>query len=74
MEHAVFISQATATRVANHLNAQRAMQATVRPAISRSQLLGYHVSLNGVNLTENEAYDNWTNAAPTKTPHLKEAS
>jgi hypothetical protein len=55
MEHAVFISQATAARIASHLNTQRTMQATVRPATSRSQLLGYHVSLNGVNLTENEA-------------------
>jgi hypothetical protein len=56
MDHAIYISQATAARVATHLNAQRAMQATVRPATSRSQLLGYHVSLNGVNITENEAH------------------
>lgn len=55
MENAVFISQATAARIAAHLNAQRSMQAAVWPATSRSQLIGYHVSLNGVNLTENEA-------------------
>ena len=55
MEHAIFISKATAARIAATLNQRRAMQATVRPAMSRSQLLGYHVSLNGVNLTENEA-------------------
>jgi len=54
MEHAIFISQATAAKLAASLNAQRAMQATVRPATRRSQLLGYHVSLNGVNVTENE--------------------
>ena len=55
MEHAIFINKATASRIAAYLNAQKAMRATVRPATSRSQLLGYHVSLNGVNITENES-------------------
>ena len=55
MEHAICINKATAACIAASLNQRRAMQATVRPAMSRSQLLGYHVSINGVNLTENEA-------------------
>ena len=54
MEHAVFINQSTAARIAATLNAIKRWSATVRPATSRSQLLGYHVCLNGVNLTENE--------------------
>ena len=54
MEHAIFINQATAARIAASFNAERKWSAAVRPATSRSQLLGYHVSLNGVNLTENE--------------------
>lgn len=55
MEHAIFIKKATAARIAATLNARAQWSATVRPAIVRSQLLGYHVSLNGANLTENEA-------------------
>jgi len=54
MEHAIFINKVTAARLAASLNAQRRHSATVRPATARSQLLGYHVSLNGVNVTENE--------------------
>ena len=54
MEHAIFINKATAARLAASLNAQRGQRATVRPAERRGQLLGYHVSLNGVNVTENE--------------------
>ena len=55
MEHAVFISEAAATRLADNLNTQRGVRASVRPATARSQLLGYYVCLNGVNVTENEA-------------------
>ena len=55
MEHAIFINKATAARIAATLNAKAQWSATVRPATARGQLLGYHVSLNGVNLTENEA-------------------
>ena len=54
MEHAIFINKATAARLAASLNARAQWSATVRPATVRSQLLGYHVSLNGVNVTENE--------------------
>ena len=54
MEHAIFINKATAARIAASFNTERKWSAAVRPATSRSQLLGYHVSLNGVNLTENE--------------------
>jgi hypothetical protein len=55
MEHAIFINKTTAARIAADLNAKLHHRAFVRPATARSQLLGYHVSLNGVNLTENEA-------------------
>ena len=55
MEHAIFINKATAARIAASLNARLRHSAVVRPATARSQLLGYYVSLNGVNLTENEA-------------------
>jgi len=54
MEHAIFINKSTAAQIAANFNAERKWSATVRPATSRSQLLGYHVCLNGVNLTENE--------------------
>ena len=54
MEHAIFINKATAARIAATFNADRKWSAAVRPATKRSQLLGYHVCLNGVNLTENE--------------------
>ena len=56
MEHAIFINKATAARVAAGFNAERKWSAAVRPATRRSQLLGYHVSLNGVNLTEDEVH------------------
>ena len=59
MEHAIFINKATAARIAAIFNAERQWSATVRPATVRSQLLGYHVSLNGVNVTENEV-EAWT--------------
>ena len=53
MEHAVFINQATAERIAETLNTQRPHSAVVRPATRRSCLLGYHVAYMGTNLTEN---------------------
>ncbi len=54
MEHAIFINKATAARLVATLNTKLRHSAVVRPATARSQLLGYYVSLNGVNVTENE--------------------
>ena len=54
MEHAIFINKATAERIAAAFNIEEGGSAAVRTATRRSQLLGYHVCLNGVNLTENE--------------------
>ena len=53
MEHAIFINRMTAERIAGRLNAQQPHSAVVRAAMSRSCLLGYHVSQNGLNVTEN---------------------
>lgn len=54
MEHAIFINPKTACVVAAKFNTHKPFSAAVRPAKARGQLLGYHVCLNGMNITENE--------------------
>ena len=52
MEHAIFIREATAVALADRLSL-KSPKATVRPAMSRGELLGYHIVWGSVVVTEN---------------------
>lgn len=56
MEHAVFISERSAQRFIDLVVARKKPRTLrMRAVYARRQFLGYHVCLNGKNVTEREA-------------------